>query len=264
MKLGFIGSGNMARAIMGGVIQNGVVQKDDIIASDPNEASRNDVAKSLGVHTTANNGQVVAQSDVVIFAVKPNVLGPAIEGIRSAVDESTLFISIAAGKTITWIEDAFQVPVRLVRVMPNTPALVGEGVAALCPNSHATENDAEVAQRIFGACGTAQVMSEQLLDVCGAVSGASPAYVFMFIEALADAAVAEGMPRAMAYPIAEQAVLGSAKLALQTGKHPAELKDMVCSPGGTTIEGLQVLEEDGMRAAIIRAIRAVMAKQRAM
>lgn len=263
MKIGFIGSGNMARAIIGGLLKNGVAGAADITASAPSQETRDAVAAEYGVRTTADNRAVVRESDVVVLAVKPAVLGGVIDEVRDAA-EGTLFISIAAGKTIAWIEEVFARPVRLVRAMPNTPAQVGEGVTALCPNGNATAADVEAARSVFGACGMAQVMSEQLLDVCGAVAGASPAYVFMFIEALADAAVAEGMPRAQAYPIVEQAVAGSAKLALETGAHPAALKDMVCSPGGTTIEGLQALEEGGMRAAVMRAIRVVMKKTRAL
>jgi pyrroline-5-carboxylate reductase len=266
MKIGFIGSGNMARAIIGGLIKSEVAAPVDILASAPSEATRQTVAQQFGIGVTADNTEVARTADVVVLAVKPGVLGGVIDQIRSVVaergDAAPLVISIAAGKTIAWIEGGFDCPVRLVRVMPNTPALVGEGVSALCPNDRATEADVEAATRLFGACGLAQVMSEQLVDVCGAVAGASPAYVFMFIEALADAAVAEGMPRAQAYPIVSQAVLGSAKMVLETGRHPGELKDMVCSPAGTTIEGLQVLEEGGMRASVMRAIRAVMAKTR--
>lgn len=266
MRIGFIGSGNMARAIIGGLIHNEVAAPADITASAPSEATRQAVARQFGIGTTADNAAVAREADVVVLAVKPGVLGGVIDEIRGVVaergDGAPLVVSIAAGKTIAWLEEAFGEPVRLVRVMPNTPALVGEGVSALCPNASATAADVETAKRLFGACGLAQVMSEQLVDVCGAVAGASPAYVFMFIEALADAAVAEGMPRAQAYPIVAQAVLGSAKMVLETGKHPGELKDMVCSPAGTTIEGLQVLEEGGMRASVMQAIRAVMAKTR--
>lgn len=264
MKIGFIGSGNMAQAIIGGLIDGQVARPDDILASAPSEGTRQKVAEQFGIRTTPDNVQVVRESDVVLLAVKPGMLGFVIREVKDAADLNTLFVSIAAGRTLKWIREMFARPVRLVRVMPNTPALVGEGMSAICPNERATDEDIQTVLRIFGACGKAQVMTEGHLDICGAVAGASPAYVFMFIEALADAAVAEGMQRARAYQIASQAVLGSAKMVLETGKHPGELKDMVCSPAGTTIEGLQVLEEDGMRAAVMRAIRAVMAKTRAM
>lgn len=260
MRIGFIGAGNMARAIIGGIIKSGVAAPGDLVASAPTQATRDAVAADLGIRTTASNVEVVRESEVVVLAVKPGVLESVIDEISDEPFDEKLVVSIAAGKDIHWLEDAFGKEMRLVRTMPNTPALVGEGFTAICPNEDATEEDVDAVFRIFRSVGSAEQMSERMVDVVGALAGSSPAYVFMFIEALADAAVAEGMRRNVAYRVAAQAVLGSAKMVLDSGEHPAALKDMVCSPGGTTIEGVQVLEEGGMRAAVMNAIRAAVAK----
>ena len=165
-------------------------------------------------------------------------------------------ITIAPGKTLSWLEEQFGKRVKIVRTMPNTPALVGEGMTAACVNQYVTEEEKAYALKILNAFGKVELVPEHLIDAVVAVSGSAPAYVFMFIEAMADAAVAEGMPRAQAYEFAAQAVYGSAKMVLETGKHPGELKDMVCSPAGTTIEAVRVLEERGFRSAVMEAMRA--------
>ena len=180
------------------------------------------------------------------------------------MDERKIIVSIAPGKTLDWLFGQFGKKVKLVRCMPNTPALVGEGMTGVCSNEAVTEGELEMVLRILESCGRAEVLPERLMDAVVSVSGSSPAYVFLFIEAMADAAVADGMPRAQAYRFAAQAVLGSAKLVLETGKHPGELKDMVCSPGGTTIEAVRVLEEKGMRSAVMEAMKACTAKGRQM
>lgn len=264
MRIGFIGAGNMARAIIGGIVKSGLASADELIASAPTEATRATVAREFKIRTTPSNVDVVRASDVVVLAVKPGVLADVIDEISDEPFDEKLVVSIAAGKDIHWLEDAFGKEMRIVRTMPNTPALVGEGFTAICPNEDATETDVENVFRIFSSIGAAEQMSERMVDVVGALAGSSPAYVFMFIEALADAAVAEGMRRDVAYRVAAQAVLGSAKMVLDSGEHPAALKDMVCSPGGTTIEGVQVLEEAGMRAGVINAIRAAVAKTQAL
>ena len=184
--------------------------------------------------------------------------------IKDAVDEKKIIISIAPGKTLAWLEEQFGKKVKLVRCMPNTPALVGEGMTGVCCNEEVSDAEMQDVLKILESCGKAEMLSERLIDVVVSVSGSSPAYVFMFIEAMADAAVADGMPRAQAYRFAAQAVLGSAKMVLETGKHPGELKDMVCSPGGTTIEAVRVLEEKGMRSAVIEAMKACVKKGREM
>lgn len=255
MKLGFIGCGNMASAMMKGMIQNHVVEANDIIISDASETARENAAQ-MGVHTTKDNIEVVRTAEIVVLAVKPQYIETVIEEIKEATPSDKLFISIIAGKTIDWFESKFEKEITLIRTMPNTPALVGAGMTGACANSHVTEEQLNEAIRILSGFGLVEVVPENLIDVVISVSGSSPAYVFMFIEAMADGAVADGMPRDQAYRFAAQAVLGSAKMVLETGKHPAALKDMVCSPGGTTIEAVRVLEEKGMRSSVIEAMKA--------
>ena len=199
-----------------------------------------------------------------MLAVKPFHFAEVVPEISEEVTENKLVISIAAGQTIANIEKLFTKQISLVRVMPNTPALVGEGAAGICRNEKVTEEDLHKAVEIFECLGMAEVIPESMIDAVIGVSGSSPAYVFMFIEAMADAAVADGMPRASAYRFAAQAVLGSAKMVLETGKHPAELKDMVCSPAGTTIEAVRVLEEKGFRSAVFEAQKACVEKAKNM
>ena len=263
MKIGFIGGGNMGGAIIGGIVKNDVAAPEDIIVSDANKASVEKIQSLYGVNAAENNTQT-AGADILFLCVKPNILYSVIDEIKDDVSENTLIISIAAGQSIEAIENAFGKAIKLIRVMPNTPALAGEGMSALSPNANVTETELEKAVTLFNSFGTAEVVPEKLMDVVTAVSGSSPAYVFMFIEAMADAAVMGGMPRQQAYTFAAQSVLGSAKMVLETGKHPGELKDMVCSPAGTTIEAVAVLEDMGLRAAVIEAMRACMEKSRDM
>lgn len=264
MKLGFIGCGNMATAIIKGIINNGIATKDEIIGADVSEASLNKVQKDLDITVTTDNKAVAKQAEIIFLSVKPQFYESVIAEIRGDIKDTQLIITIAPGKTLEWLENQFGRPVKLVRTMPNTPALVGEGITAACHNSSVTENDLKKVINILESFGKCEVIPEHLMDVVVSVSGSSPAYVFMFIEAMADAAVADGMPRAQAYQFAAQAVLGSAKMVLETGKHPGELKDMVCSPGGTTIEAVRVLEEKGMRSAVIEAMKACTRKAKGM
>ena len=191
-------------------------------------------------------------------------IDPIREEVKDSVKESQIIVTIAPGKTMEWLETKFGKQVKLIRCMPNTPALVGEGITAACSNSYVTKKELDYVVSILKGFGKCEVIPEHLMDVVVSVSGSSPAYVFMFIEAMADAAVADGMPRALAYEFAAQAVLGSAKMVLETGKHPGELKDMVCSPGGTTIEAVRVLEQKGMRSAVIEAMKACTKKAKGM
>lgn len=265
MKLGFIGCGNMAGAIIRGIIASGAVLPQDITGADLSAEAREKIQAQSGICVTADNAEVVRNSDIVFLTVKPQYLEDVIFGIREAAGPEHLFVSIAAGRSVSWIEERFgDYPVRLVRLMPNTPALVGAGMTAACANERVTSEEIETVCGLCGAFGQVEQVSEKLFDVVTAVSGSSPAYVFMFIEAMADAAVQGGMPRAMAYKFASQAVLGSAKMVLDTGKHPGELKDMVCSPAGTTIEAVRVLEERGLRSSIMEGTRACMEKSAAM
>ncbi len=262
MVIGFIGLGNMAKAIIGGILGQQIVHPEDILGSSATQGTMDAVAKEYGIRTTPSNKAVAREADILILAVKPVVLPVVLEEIMDDVDENKLIISIAAGKTTKWISQYFSKPVKIIRCMPNTPALVQEGCSAICRNENVSDEELATALSLIRSFGMAEVVNENLIDVVGAVSGSSPAFVFMFIEALADAAVKGGMQRKQAYRFAAQTVMGSAKLMLETGRHPAELKDMVCSPGGTTIEGVEELKSDGFTGDVMKAIDACVDKTR--
>lgn len=264
MKIGFVGCGNMARAILGGIQKQKLVTPEEVMASAKTEETKRKIRDELKIRPAENNREAAAFADILILAVKPAYMEEVIEEIADSVRPETIVVTLAPGKTLQWLDSTFGKPTKLVRTMPNTPALVGEGMTALCPNSFVTEEELAAVEKIFQSCGKTQVVPENLIDVVVGVSGSSPAYVFLFIEALADAAVADGMPRAMAYKFAAQSVLGSAGLALETGMHPGELKDMVCSPGGTTMEAVRVLEEKGFRSAVFEASKACVRKARGL
>ena len=255
-KIGFIGCGNMAKAMITSIIKAELVAPQSVFASDGYQPSLDDAKARLVINTTMDNKEVVKSSDVIFLAVKPNIYDAVMQEIAPLVD-GKLIVSIAPGKTLAYLENGLGKDTKILRTMPNTPAMVGEGVTAICPNNNVTKEDQEILETIIGTFGTVERIDEKLFDAVVAVSGSSPAYVFMFIEAMADAAVLQGMARDKAYRFAAQAVLGSAKMVLDTNKHPGALKDMVCSPGGTTIEGVAVLEEKGMRSAVIQAMNAV-------
>ena len=255
MRLGFIGTGNMASAIIGGVIKKGIVTAEDIMGADVFAPGRERAKAQFGIAVTDDNKEVVRCSDVIFLSVKPQFYADVIQGIREEIRPEQIIITIAPGKTLEWLKEQFARDVKIVRCMPNTPALVGEGMTAACPNELISEKDLEMVKQILNSFGYVEVIPERLMDTAMAVSGCSPAYVFMFIEAMADAGVCCGMPRAQAYKFAAQSVLGSAKMVMETGKHPGELKDMVCSPAGTTIGGVRVLEQMGFRSAVFEAVK---------
>ncbi len=258
--LGFIGCGNMAQAMLKGILAKGLYSKEEILISRRNEEARKAIHAEFGVQTTADNRQVAKKADILVLAVKPYQFEPVISEIAESVTDDTLIISIAAGQTMLNIQSLFGKNIKLVRTMPNTPALVLAGASGMCFNDRVTEKEKEKAVKLFESFGIVAKVEESMMDTVIGVSGSSPAYVFMIIEAMADAAVADGMPRAQAYELAAQTVYGSAKMILETGKHPGELKDMVCSPGGTTIEAVRVLEEKGLRSAIIEGQMACVRK----
>ncbi len=264
MKLGFIGCGNMAGAMLGGILKKNLMGKEEIIASTSREESLKRVKETYGICTTLDNREVAEKAEILILAVKPQYYEQVIGEVKDCVTDEQVIVSIAPGKSLAWLEEKFEKPCKLVRCMPNTPALVGEGITGVCRNGRVAEEELEQVCEILKSCGEVEILTENLMDVVVSVSGSSPAYVFMFIEAMADAAVADGMPRAQAYKFASQAILGSAKMVLETGKHPGELKDMVCSPAGTTIEAVRVLEEKGFRSAVIEAMKACVKKGRSM
>jgi pyrroline-5-carboxylate reductase len=260
--LGFIGCGNMAQAMLKGILLKGIYKKDEIIVSRRNAGELKKIQDELGIQVTVDNREVAKKADVLVLAVKPYQFEKVIPEISKFVREDTLIISIAAGQSIMNIESLFGKTIKLVRTMPNTPALVLAGATGMCFNEKVTEEEKTKAEELFRSFGIVAVVSEDMIDTVIGVSGSSPAYIFMIIEAMADAAVADGMPRAQAYELAAQSVMGSAKMVLETGRHPGELKDMVCSPGGTTIEAVRVLEEKGLRSAVIEGQMACVKKAR--
>ena len=264
MKIGFIGCGNMGSAMIGGILKKGIFAKEEIIVSNLTEEGSRRSREKLGVVTTMDNCEVVKNARIVILAVKPQFYEEVIREVKAFLTPEHIVIGIAPGKTLGWLEEKCEQPLKVVRLMPNTPAQVGEGMTGVCINERVTEEDLQEVLTITNSFGRTEVVPERLMDAVGAVSGCSPAYVFMFIEAMADAAVAQGMPRKQAYQFAAQAVLGSAKMVLETGMHPGELKDMVCSPAGTTIEGVRTLEKQGFRSAVFEALQACSDKGKRM
>ncbi len=263
-KVGFIGCGNMASAIIGGLTTKGGINPSDIIAADASEAAIIKAKDALNINVTCDNTEVASNSDVLFLSVKPQFYESVISQIKDILPDNQIIITIAPGKTLSWLAERLGSNRKIVRTMPNTPALVGEGITGVCKNEHVTNDEFDLAMKLLNSFGLAEAVPENLMDAVVSVSGSSPAYVFMFIEAMADAAVADGMPRAQAYKFAAQAVLGSAKMVLETGKHPGELKDMVCSPAGTTIEAVRVLEEKGFRSSVMEAMKACTAKARGL
>lgn len=263
-KTGFIGCGNMASAIIGGLINNAGIKPEEIIAADASQAALNRAAETLGIKITTDNCTAAAESEVLFLSVKPQYYESVISQIKDILTETQLIVTIAPGKTLEWLSARLGNTVKIVRTMPNTPALVGAGITGVCRNELVTDAEFSHVMQLLQSFGLAEAIPESLMDACVSVSGSSPAYVFMLIEAMADAAVADGMPRAQAYRFAAQAVLGSAKMVLETGKHPGELKDMVCSPAGTTIEAVRVLEEKGFRSSVMEAMKACTAKAKGL
>jgi pyrroline-5-carboxylate reductase len=274
MKIGFIGLGNMAKAIIGGILQQNQVERGDIIGSDLSQEAVLAVKEKYGICVCRDNKQVAVEADILFLAVKPQMIEAVIREISYTVKPDVIVVSIAAGKTIDFLQRAFgrsalgkdlgRDDVKLVRCMPNTPALVGEGMTGVCGGDNVTQEDMEIVLGLLQAFGKASVVPERLMDAVVGISGSAPAYVFLFIEAMADEAVAAGMPRQQAYQFAAQTVLGSAKMVLETGKHPGELKDMVCSPGGTTIAAVKVLEEKGFRGVVMDAVEACIEKSKVL
>jgi len=263
-KIGFIGAGNMAGAIIGGIIKSNLVESQNVIASAKTMTNLNKLKDEYNINVTLDAREVVKNSDIVFMAVKPNIFDGVLESVKDLIGDEKIVVSIAAGKSISSMENIIGDDKKIIRTMPNTPALVNEGMSALCPNKNIEDEELKIVKGIFDSFGKSEVVGEYLIDSVIGVSGSSPAYVFMFIEAMADAAVAGGMPRKQAYNFAAQSVLGAAKMVIESGKHPGELKDMVCSPGGTTIEAVKVLENEGMRSSVINAVCACIEKSKEM
>ena len=252
-KIGFIGCGNMGKAILGGLIASGQVLPGQIWVYTPSPDKVTALHEQFGINAAESAQEVAQIADIIFAAVKPGIMIKVLSEITSSLNKDSLVVSIAAGITLDQLARALGHDRKIIRAMPNTPALVNAGMTSVTPNALVTPEDTADVLNIFRCFGEAEVIAEPMIHPVVGVSGSSPAYVFMFIEAMADAAVLGGMPRAQAYKFAAQAVMGSAKMVLETGEHPGTLKDMVCSPGGTTIEAVRVLEEKGFRAAVIEA-----------
>jgi len=262
LTIGFLGAGKMATALAKGLIQAKVVNADQIVASDPIDAARAAFAKEAGVKATASNLEAAQSAQVLVLAVKPDQVAGVLKEIRGLVTGKHLLCSIAAGVTLAKLESGLDDGARVIRVMPNTPALVGASATAYALGKNATVEDGLLTQKMFSAVGVAFQLKESLLDAVTGLSGSGPAYVYLIIEALSDGGVAAGLPRDVATKLAAQTVFGSAKMALETGQHPGALKDMVTSPGGTTIEGIHELEKAGVRGALMNAVRAAAEKSK--
>lgn len=264
MKIGFIGLGNMAQAMIAGILKNGLAAGEEIYGSARTPETEKRMKEQFGICVTGDNRKTAQEAEIVVLAVKPQFFEEVIGQIKDLDLEKKTIVSIAPGKTLAWLEKTFGAPLAFVRAMPNTPALVGEGCTAACFGGRVSEAEKEAVMQMLSSFGKAFEVPERLMDVAPGVSGCAPAWVFMMIEAMADGAVAEGMPRAQAYAFAAQGVLGSAKLLLETGKHPGELKDMVCSPAGSTIQAVRALEEKGFRGAVMDAVIACIEKSRSL
>ena len=262
LTIGFLGAGKMATALAKGFVHAGLVTSKQIIASDVHEDARTAFAREVGAKITASNAEVVKFAQVLILAVKPDQVAGVLAEIREEFSSTHLLVSIAAGVPLTKLEAGLATNAKVIRVMPNTPALVGASASAFATGKSATPADAALAQKLLSAVGVAYQVKESLLDAVTGLSGSGPAYVYMFIEALSDGGVAAGLPRDVATKLAAQTVLGGAKMVLETGQHPGALKDQVTSPGGTTIEGVHELEKGKLRATVMSAVRAATEKSK--
>lgn len=253
-RVGFIGAGQMATALGQGFVKSGLVPPDRIRASDPSEAARSHFAQATGAASFAENSAVLRQSDIVFLAVKPQQVVPVAAGLAPELQPEQLVVSVAAGVRIAAMQAALGPDARIVRVMPNTPCLVGRGACGFCLGPAARPADAELVGQLLGAVGVAFQVDEKQLDAVTGLSGSGPAFVYTVIEALSDGGVRMGLPRPIAATLAAQTVLGAAQMVLESGEHTGVLRDRVTSPGGTTIAGVQILEEYGLRAALIAAV----------
>lgn len=254
MKIGFLGAGRMATALAKGLLASDVVSPDDLRASDVSEDARRAFREATGVEATADNREATWSDDVLVLAVKPQVISAVLQDIADQVDEKTLVVSIAAGVPLAALEEGLPERQRVVRVMPNTPALVSAGASCFSLGAHATKDDAATVETLLRPVGVVEQVPESLLDAVTGLSGSGPAYGYQIIEALSDGGVRCGLPRALATRLAAQTLLGAATMVLETGEHPGALKDAVSSPGGTTIAGLHALEAGGLRATLINAV----------
>lgn len=261
-NIGFIGTGNMAEALIRGLLRAQVVKPEQIWGSEPRQSRLEQIKQRYGIHVTKYNVDVVRHSQIVVLSVKPQILPAILDEIAANLKPKALVISVAAGVPIAVIEARLPAGMRVIRTMPNTPALVGAGATALSANQHASVDDMKIAEQIFRSVGITVTLDEEQLDAVTGLSGSGPAFLFLVIEALSDAGVKMGLSRYNSLALAAHTVLGSAKLLLETGEHPGQLKDMVTSPGGTAIAGLHTLEAGGLRTTLINAVEAATLRSR--
>ena len=261
-KIGFLGTGKMALALAKGMVDQGTVAASQVVGTDPFPAAREAFAQAVGGQVVDDVQALLSLADVIFIAVKPDKVEEVLVAMNPHLTSDHLVISIAAGVPLVTFESNLPASTRVIRVMPNTPAMVGASASGYALGLHADEADGELAEQLLSAVGIAVKVPESLLDAVTGLSGSGPAYVYQMIEALSDGGVAAGLPRDTATRLAAQTVLGGAKMVLETGQHPGALKDMVTSPGGTTIEGVHELEKGGLRATLMNAVRAAAAKSR--
>ncbi len=261
MKIGFIGAGNMASSLLGGMIASGIIQPGDAMISDKDSAKLVEWEKQ-GVAVTDDNARVAAYSEIIIFAVKPNILPLVLKEIEAA--DNKIYVSIAAGVTIDFLNKQLGCDKKIIRTMPNTPAMVGCGMTVISPNQNITSEEESMILKIFQSVGDVMILPEKDLEIATALHGSSPAYAYMMIDAMADAGVRYGLTKANALRLAAKALEGSSRMVLETGIHPEQLKDNVCSPGGTTIAAVSELERTGFRSSLQSAIDACIKKNQEM
>lgn len=249
--VGFIGCGKMAQAMIGGMIKSELLSRDQLIASAHSEDTIEQVEERFGIQTNIDNRAVAREADILFLAVKPHDYEAVIHEVRQSVKDHVIVVTIAPGVSFQEMEIAFRKEVKVIQAMPNTPSLVEAGMTAICPNKYINEEELLIVTQLFNSFGKVEVISENQMDAIPSISGSSPAYVYMMIEAMADGGVRQGLSREQSYRLASQAILGAAKMVLDTGKHPGELKDEVCSPGGATIEAVTTLEKEGFRGTIL-------------
>lgn len=254
VNVGFIGVGNMGSALVKGMVESGIILPSRIHIFDIDNNKIAKLKKETGVNTAQNNVEVVKKSDIIVVAVKPNMIKDILEPLKEVFTGDKVLVSIAVGVKTKTFKDILGADKKIVRTMPNTPAMVKEGMTLVSYDKNVSEEDIKNIRKMFECVGKVEVLDECLMSEVTALTSSSPAYVYMFIEAMADAAVLSGLPRNLSYKLAAQAVLGAAKMVLETGKHPGELKDQVCSPAGTTIEAVSTLEKNAFRYSIIEAM----------
>ena len=263
-KIGFIGGGKMGEALINGILRAGLSSSDKIMVSDVDKKRLQILEKEAGIKTTQDNKKITSDSDIIILAVKPNMMGSVLDELNSEITSKHLIISIAAGIPLSFIESSLNKGCRAIRVMPNTPCLVGETAAGYALGKKATRNDGKLVGQLIDAVGKSFLLDEKYLDAVTGLSGSGPAFIYVVIEALADGGIKMGLPRDVAITLAAQTAFGAAKMVLESGTHIGQLRDSVASPGGTTIEGLHALEKGGIRNALIDAVETATKKSKSL